>query len=668
MKEQSYERDFYEEAYEQLVIAEQALLSYEETALLDFIEEGYRALHTFKGAVYMFDFKLIGDFAHQLETIFDLVFHHEIADISNQLGEIYGFIDHLKVLLSNAKNLNEQLKAEHAQLKLRIEEVVSLIQSKVQLTDGETLKQTAKPTTYFIQIKPSIKIVKGEFHPVFNILEELDLEGELKVIEDYDPTDEETGTFHTWYLFFYTSLENADIQAAFIFIDDEVEVLIHDIIEENILESDAFKDLFLQIEQNVKQFDYQVVVDKLLSIAKQFAVPKAKLEGKELLGDLSIRVASSKIDQLMDVVSELVTTQASLALYANQSFDPQIKEITENVERQVQRLQDVSFSLSLIPLKTMINGLKRMVRDVSESLEKKINFHVQGDSVELDKSIIELLSDSLMHVLKNCIDHGIESAEERLAKGKTAEGNVYFKAFTQGSDAIIEIKDDGAGLDEQAILQKAKEKQLIDEDAILSESEIHQLIFASGFSTTSQVSNISGRGIGMNVVHENVKNLHGELFLTSERDVGTIFTFQLPVTLSIADVMLFKIGNIDFAIPLADISMCYQLHQDQIVYSASDLITLNKKQLPFLDLHEAFDADVVYPEFVTFLLLESEKQQLVIRVDAIEGELNAVLKPLDVFYKQHEFIANTTILGDGKVGLVLDTQKLLNYRKLKLQI
>ena len=667
MKDQAYDRDFFEEAYEQLEIAEQALLSYEETSSLSFIEEGYRALHTFKGAVYMFDYQLIGDFAHEVETIFDLVFHHSITQISNQLKEIYSFIDHLKVLLSNdSKNMDAQLKAIHTEMMFRVEEVEQLIESKVKLKEGNDLavEEEQEGGTFLMSIQAVIDIAEGEFHPVFNILEDLEEEGEIHKIEYFKENDQAEKLHDTWLLCIHTALDLEALKAYFIFIDDEVTVSCDKVSQDNLLEVTEVTDYLAQLEGKEVAIDYPTVVIDLTKIDQARFQNTTLQKTKDLLSDLSVRVTYAKIDGFIGIISELVTAQSALTLGVAQQGNEELKEVADLISRQVDQLRDIALNLSLIPIKNMLNGLRRMVRDTADELNKEIIFHIEGADVELDKVIIELLNDALMHVLKNCIDHGIEDAKSRLQKGKSEAGNIYFKAYQRGSNVYIDIKDDGKGLDEVAILEKALAKNLVTaaEASRLKKEEIYQFIFSGGFSTAASISNVSGRGIGMSVVQKNMQTLNGDISIQSERDKGTTFTFKLPLTLSIVDTMLVTIGQIDFLLPLSDLKYCYELQKDEVQYGDADEVFIGNRYVPLLDLYQEFDLPKITQEYLSFVLLSFGGQEMAIPVDEVVGEYSALLKPLDQFYQHHEFVSNTTILDNGRVGLYLSVEQLFKYK------
>src|SRR5690606_25857230 len=254
----------------------------------------------------------------------------------------------------------------------------------------------------------------------------------------------------------------------------------------------------------------------------------------------TIKVTYDKIDKLMGIVSELVTTQARLSLFADGTKAQELEEISENIEKLVRQLRDETFSISLLPISHLSMRFERLVRDTSKSLNKKIRFITVGGDTELDKKIIENLMDPMLHILRNGMDHGIEMPDERRLKGKDETGTIQLKAYYSGTNVIIEIKDDGDGINKERVWQKALQKGLVKEGDILSDSEIYQLIFQPGFTTAKEVTGVSGRGVGMDVVSKSVKNLRGEIENHSEEGIGSTIKLKLPLSLSIMDGLLVK--------------------------------------------------------------------------------------------------------------------------------
>jgi two-component system chemotaxis sensor kinase CheA len=320
-------------------------------------------------------------------------------------------------------------------------------------------------------------------------------------------------------------------------------------------------------------------------------------------------VASDKLDGLMNLVSELVTTQARLSLYAERNALPELIAIAENVEKISRQLRDNTFTICLIPLETMVIRFQRLVRDLSHELGKEVTFVTEGTDTELDKTIIENLADPLLHILRNSIDHGIESAEARRQKGKPAQGTILLKAFYSGAHVHIQVKDDGAGINARRVREKALSRGLIHPEAVLSEKEIFDLIFVPGFSTAAAVTDVSGRGVGMDVVRRKIADLRGEVEVQSAVDAGTTITIKLPLTLSILDGLLVGIGDTRFVIPLSVVGKCYEIEHARLVSTYNNVIHLDGEAIPYFYLRGEFDITGEAPEIEKVIIIRYEDKR-----------------------------------------------------------
>ncbi len=316
--------------------------------------------------------------------------------------------------------------------------------------------------------------------------------------------------------------------------------------------------------------------------------------------------------------------------------------------------------MTLIPIKNIMNRFQRLIRDVSAELGKTIDFEIEGDETELDKNIIESLTDPLMHILRNSLDHGIEGEEERKAANKSPTGKILLKAFYSGPNVHIQIKDDGKGINPEVIKAKAVDKGLMAEDADLSEKEILDFIFHPGFSTVNEVTDVSGRGVGMDVVRRNINDIRGTVEIYSVVGIGTTLTIKLPLTLSIVDGLLVKIGSSNYVVPLSVVEKCHEVSYHKLDNLFNKLLLLDGEQIPFLNLREEFKITDDVPKITQIIIVNNEERKVAISVDNIIDEYQAVLKPISKYYKDQEFISGATILGDGTVALVLDTNKIVS--------
>jgi two-component system chemotaxis sensor kinase CheA len=373
----------------------------------------------------------------------------------------------------------------------------------------------------------------------------------------------------------------------------------------------------------------------------------------------SIRVPSEKLDELMNQVSELVTTQAGLSLYAQNNADPMLESISENVEKLSRQLRDVAFGMTLIEVKSLFERFNRFIKDTSKEMGKSVNFITKGGETELDKKIIEQLANPLMHLIRNALDHGIETKTGRSVKGKSENGTITLEAFHSGAKVYITVEDDGKGLDVDLIRKKAIEKGIISQDDSLTEEETFELIFAPGFSTVENVTDLSGRGVGMDVVKKNLMEIRGDISVSSKKGEGTKIMLGLPMTLSVIDGLLVKVQETFFVIPLGVVNKCHEINRELISNKFNQLIVLDDEQMPYVDLRQEFKlSDDGLSETTHIVTVQNEQSKFGLCVDSIVGEYQAVLKPVGKYYRNQEFISGATILGDGTIALVLDTDKI----------
>jgi two-component system chemotaxis sensor kinase CheA len=363
----------------------------------------------------------------------------------------------------------------------------------------------------------------------------------------------------------------------------------------------------------------------------------------------------------MNLVSELVTTQASLTLYNQKNETPELEIISENIEKLSRRLRDIAFGMTLVPINNMFSRFQRLVRDVSMSLNKEVQFVTEGGETELDKSIIETLTDPLMHIIRNSLDHGLELPETRENLGKPRKGTVKLKAFYSGISVYIQIIDDGKGIDVDVIREKAISKGFLKSEDVLSDKEIFDFIFYPGFSTAAVVTDISGRGVGMDVVKRNIAELKGSIIVDSKVNIGTTLTIKLPLSLSIIDGLLVEVANVFYIIPLSVVDKCYEVENKEMIGNFNQLLVLDNQQIPFINIHKEFGYDEISDAESSQIIVVSDSDRRVgISVDCIIGEYQAVVKPIGKYYRNQDFISWATILGDGSIALVMDTHKIID--------
>ncbi|WP_343576180.1 chemotaxis protein CheA [Pseudomonas sp.] len=379
----------------------------------------------------------------------------------------------------------------------------------------------------------------------------------------------------------------------------------------------------------------------------------------------SIRVSVEKIDSLINLVGELVITQAMLS-QLSEDLDPshyeRLQQALAQLEHNTRDLQESVMSIRMLPISFIFSRFPRLVHDTSARLGKQVELILQGEHTELDKSVIEKLSDPLTHIVRNSIDHGIETPAERLAAGKPAQGSVKLAASHQGGSVVVEISDDGRGLSRERILAKAREKGMAVQDS-MTDAEVWQLIFMPGFSTAETVTELSGRGVGMDVVRRNIQAMGGRIEIDSAPGMGTRLCIRLPLTLAILDGLIVAVEKVNYVIPLTYIVESLQARADDVRGMAGDeaaVIRVRGEYLPLFSLHELLhiDATPLPPEQAIVVILESEGKSFALQVDELVGQQQVVIKSLEQNFRRIDGIAGATIMGDGSVALILDVDAL----------
>ncbi len=685
---------YIQEANELLENLESSLLSLENNPNDDSnIEQVFRVMHTLKGNSSMFGLSKIAEFVHDLETIYDKIRQDEMQLSKPILDTTLLALDHLNRIIIDSELENQENIENHYRL---IEEINVFIGEKLegrapQLNINHTLDEVPMNS---IEVEDSIKTYHVYFEPLQGffmdgsnpllLVQELTALGKnltiphfkrVESIESYNPLD----CLTYWDLLIETKASKDDIQDIFVFAEGNAsneinEIPLMDLIGNDeiakMFKSKTFRDERVDFDQlnelakTVGKVPFEVEKDEVAKPLEE-AKPISKAEpikaGKKEKVLSSIRVSSDKLDELMNLVSELVTTQASLSLYSQCNESPELDVISENIEKLSRRLRDIAFGMTLVPINNMFGRFQRLVRDVSKSLGKEVQFVTEGGDTELDKSIIETLTDPLMHIIRNSLDHGLELPGVREEQNKSRTGTVKLKAFYSGISVYIQIIDDGKGIDPDIIREKAIGKGLLNPDQELTNREIFDLIFAPGFSTAEVITDISGRGVGMDVVKRNITDLKGSIIVDSKVGFGTTLTIKLPLSLSIIDGLLVEIAKVNYIIPLTVVDKCYEVSNKEMSDNFNHLLILDEKQIPYINIREEFGYKPYSDEENSQVIVVSDADRKVgICVDHIIGEYQAVVKPLGKYYRNQDFISGATILGDGSIALVMDSNKLID--------
>ncbi len=390
------------------------------------------------------------------------------------------------------------------------------------------------------------------------------------------------------------------------------------------------------------------------------AAKQGKVAEKKTLESQLIRVQAAKLDQLIDLVGEMVIASAGANMLARKSGETALVESTSVITMLVEQIRDSALQLRMVQIGETFTRFQRVVRDTSRELGKDIELVISGGETELDKSVVEKLGDPLMHLVRNALDHGIESPEARAAKGKPAKGTLKLNAYHESGAIAIEITDDGAGMNREKILNKAREREIIGPNQTLTDSEIFGLIFEPGFSTADKITNISGRGVGLDVVKRNITALRGSVEVESKEGEGSTFRIRLPLTLAIIDGFLVGVGKSSYVIPLGSVEECIELSEkDRAETLKHQYINLRGEVLPFVRLREQFEIKERGGKRENIVVVQHGGQKIGLVVDELMGEFQTVIKPLGSIFKHIKGIGGSTILGSGDVALILDVQSLV---------
>ena len=621
---EQFRNRFKEEAFDHIVDMEEALLELEKNPLQnELVEQIFRAMHSLKGGGGMFGFEKISEFTHDLETIYDLVRRGNLAVSDELISLTLKSVDLLRVLLDEKKSegveADSQIKALKQEIAAFAGEGAKKITSQVGMEFERKLHSEENEIfTYFIHFSPGSDVVENG-NKLLYLLDELASLGSMATFPGTDKIPsfqdvEPTKCYLFWDVIISTNSSFQEICDVFIFVEDASEIDIDLISHRNLLEEDDFLQKIKKLASTGKPLSASTVK----SLVSQDEIKPSQNEksseyvttesvSSKNVHTSSLRVSSGKIDELINLVSELVISQERLGLISSQNNIPELNLVANTIQNLTAQLRDSTFSISLLPIEALTMRFRRMIRDLSSELGKEVVFIANGEDTELDKSMIETLTDPLLHILRNSIDHGIETPEEREQAGKPRVGTVVLKAFYSGANVTIEVADDGRGLDASVIRRKAVAKGLIDENASLTDREIFDLVFLPGFSTCEQVSEISGRGVGMDVVKKNIASIRGSVTIDSIPGKGTTISIHLPMVLSIIDGLLVSVGENKFVFPLAVVERIFSVNKQDVQTVFNNIIALEGTQYPFFNLRDCFSVEGELPGRMQAVLVNNSR-------------------------------------------------------------
>ena len=677
---ETFRQTYLEESFEGLDIMETGLLNLPPGVPdNEKINEIFRAAHSIKGGSGTFGFSEIAGFTHVLETLLDEMRDGRREVTQESIDAMLAAVDILRDMLTKLQNHEPIDEARASEVQKRMEVILGSVEAD-DAEEAEAEIEVSSGGVWHIKILPEAELLQTGNEPI-RIFRELETLGDLTVEANLTDLPELSvfqpeSLYIKWDLMLSGDSVNEEaIKEVFEWIDgDGAEIIVTapapTIVEAKEIETPEEPVVVTVAEPPVAK------PKKEAKKPKKVAAPAAKAAPKQ---EGSIRVDLSKIDQMVNLVGELVITQSMLSQfgeYAEEAssegggnFDwvDKLKEGLTHLERHTRELQESVMNIRMLPVSFAFNRMPRIVHDVSQKLGKEIDLVMEGEGTELDKTMLEQLTDPLVHIVRNSIDHGVETPDVRIAAGKPAMGTVKMAAFHQGGNIMIQITDDGAGIDHEVIEAKAIEKGVIEEDHNLSQDEIINLIFHAGFSTADVVSDISGRGVGMDVVRRNIKGLGGSVDVKTKLGEGSVFTISLPLTLAILDGQLCSVGSQTFVFPLLSIIESIQVDKSLVkgIAGEKELYKLRDSYIPVIRLHDKLGVDDAKKDLSEGLLVvvESSGQRAGIFVDDLLGQQQVVIKSLENNFMKIAGVAGATILGDGSVSLILDVMDTVSNHK-----
>ena len=694
---------FIDESFEGLEAMESELLNLEPGDVdSEIINTIFRAAHSIKGGSGTFGFMAIADFTHVLETLLDQIRNGERELESLHIDLLLKSVDCLRGMLSAIQNDEPQESEEADDLRKQFQAILDGDNPNASSAESASEPETASVeepqsdsgkmiTIWEVIFSPESHLFRTGNEPLF-LFEDLQSLGEVTVranvenVPDLNQLQPED-SYMSWTLTLDATEEVTEdkIKEVFEWVEDDAKI---EISKKAQIEDMSFLDAPTQGEaeavaepqqeaQTAPAQESAEVVDIKPEAAKPAAKPKAKKAEKapaktDSAG--SIRVGTDKIDSLINMVGELVITQAMLnELGEAEEFDQSklaaLQEGLAQLSHNTRDLQESVMRIRMLPISFVFSRFPRLVRDISQKLDKQVELKLIGEQTELDKTVMEKISDPMVHLIRNSLDHGLETPEERVASGKSETGSVTLNAYHQGGNIVIEIIDDGRGLNTAKIKEKALANGLIEESDELTDDEINELIFRPGFSTADAVSDLSGRGVGMDVVKRNINELNGTVEVASTPNEGSTFTIRLPLTLAILDGQLITVGNNVYIIPLVSIVESLQIDISKVnsVGGGLDVLRLRDEYIPIMRLHELFNHNDAQTRLEDGLLVvvESDNEKVGLLVDDLMAQQQFVIKSLEANYKKVDGISGATILGDGSVSLIVDISGLIKLAGLK---
>ena len=644
-----FHQAFFEESLEGLDNMETALLALDEGGDKELVHTIFRAAHSIKGGAATFGFPEMSAFTHEAESLLDELRDGRRAIDKPIIELLLRSVDCLRGMFARAQ-AGQPLNDEAAEA-LRGELAAAM--GREASTEVKARRSGDHADAWLIRFRPHPGMAASGNDPL-RLMRELKALGEMKVtaeldklpaLDQLDPAECHIG----WTIELRGQVKRETIKSVFDWVEDECDL--------------SIEPLHVVAPPAAAEAPKAAVAEVATARAAREAGPAANAESS------SVRVAIGKIDGLIDLVGELVITQSMLDQF-RENFDADklamLQEGLTQLARHTRELQESVMGIRMLPIGSVFNRFPRLVRDLSSKLGKNVRLDMHGEGTELDKTVLEKIGDPLVHLVRNAIDHGLEMPDKRRAAGKVEQGTLRLEAFHRGGSIVVEVADDGAGLNRDAIVAKAIQRGLISSGEGMSDEAVAELIFQPGFSTAAVTTDLSGRGVGMDVVRRNVADLGGSVTIRSTAGKGSVFTITLPLTLAIIDGLSAAVGEESYIVPLVSIVESVQLKADAVrsVVGGGELFRFRGEYLPVIRLHDVFGCTgaVQSIEDGLMIVVEGDGSRVGLFVDGLNGQQQAVVKSLEANYRRVQGVSGATILADGSVALIVDIAGLVRMQ------
>jgi two-component system, chemotaxis family, sensor kinase CheA len=647
---ESFLQEFREECADLFLRLEASLLEAEKECTDELINEIYRHLHTIKGGAGMFNFSSMESLAHELESLITEVQAGTRTLDSGLITIILQSIDTFKQILEGTageKEVEQQSKA--------------LNEFSTRKAADPSGTSTSRYRCYSILLQPEATIFKRGLN-FGAVLEELKGLGKCQLIVHNEgiPLQQQLDKKEIssrFEILFQTEFSEREINDVLLFLKENEKCVIP--VTTCHFYSDQYRSWISLTDEEIALRE-NIFADFLqqpltpVSKSEEVSTPAEKSSSKR---SAFINVATAKLDHLINVVSELVIFRSELQHLLGEKQNQALAEATEKLDRLTLSLRDSAFAIRLVPLNTLSVKLQRLVRTLSEDLHKDVEFIMEGLNTELDRSIINSLEAPLMHLIRNAIDHGIETPDERVSQNKPRRGLLKLFSYNSGDHVFIQLQDDGRGINFEKIRERGIKSGILAKDHEYTEKELLHVMMMPGFSTAEKLSAVSGRGVGLDVVKKEITSLRGDIEISTEHKLGSIFTIRLPLTLTILDTLVVNVAENKYLLPISEIEHCFKISHEQLFHKPIRQINYRGQLLPFVSLREQFHHDS-HPEEYTMIIIQKNDRKLGIAVDEIAGSLQTVYKPLNELFQSVECFSGASILGDGTMAFIIDPLKL----------